>query len=338
MVQQAARRRQRRPLRKGERVRVRSREEILASLDADGSLGGLPFMPEMLRFAGLEFPVHARADKTCDTVNMSGTSRQMDDTVHLTGLRCDGSAHGGCQAGCLLFWREEWLERPAEPAEPPSRPPAVTESTLEGLTSHTDDAGETVYRCQATELLNASRHLSGFDPRQYVKDIRYRNVRLATMIKGLAVTAFNKLQSVSGRVLPPRLRFKGGRFYPFYQGTGDGSRTPAVEFAPGDLVEVRGKDEIMPTLSEENTNRGMWFDFEMLPYCGTQARVDRKVSRIINESTGKMIKLGDCLVLDGVICTGNYRRFCQRSITPYWRSAWLKKVEELGGNGQIRND
>jgi hypothetical protein len=338
MVQQAARRQPRRPLRKGELVRVRSREEILASLDADGSLGGLPFMPEMLEFAGHEFPVHARADKTCDTVNMSGTSRQLEDTVHLTGLRCDGSSHGGCQAGCLLFWREEWLERPGEPAESPTRSTAVTESTLAEQTSRTDEAGETVYRCQATELLNASRHLSGFDPRQYVKDIRYRNVRPVTMIKGLTVTTFNKLQSVARRLLPRRLWFKGGQFYPFYQGTGDGSRTPAVDFAPGDLVEVRSQDEIMPTLSEENTNRGMWFDFEMLPYCGTQARVDRNVNRIINESTGKMIKLGDCLVLDGVVCTGRYRRFCQRNITPYWRSAWLKKVDEPGGNRQTGND
>ena len=84
----------------------------------------------------------------------------------------------------------------------------------------------------------------------------------------------------------------------------------------------------MPTLSPENTNRGMWFDFEMLPYCGQRARVERKVERIINEETGKMMKLGDCFVLDGVVCTGRYRRFCQRNITPYWRSAWLRRVDD----------
>jgi hypothetical protein len=33
----------------------------------------------------------------------------MTDTVHLSDLRCDGSAHAGCQAGCLLFWKEAWL-------------------------------------------------------------------------------------------------------------------------------------------------------------------------------------------------------------------------------------
>src|SRR4051812_2979771 len=79
--------------RRGDVVRVRSREEILATLDADGAAGGLPFMPEMLAYCGRELPVYARADKTCDTIEMTGTKRCMSATVHLTGARCDGSAH-----------------------------------------------------------------------------------------------------------------------------------------------------------------------------------------------------------------------------------------------------
>jgi hypothetical protein len=329
MGRRYVRTRRRRPLRKGELVRIRSREEILATLEADGSLGGLPFMPEMLQYAGQEIRVHARADKTCDTVTMTGTSRQMDNTVHLAGLRCDGSAHGGCQAGCLLFWREEWLARPGEPA-PPSEPALISEDTLQKATHSVDEQGDTVYRCQATELPHASRHLSGFDPRQYVKDLRYGNVGPATMVRGLAVTAFNKMQSLSRR-LPRWLRFRDGAHYPFYQGTGDGTRTPTVDLAPGDLVAIRDKGEIMATLSPANTNRGMWFDLEMLPYCGRQARVERQVERIINEATGKMIKLSDCVVLEDVVCSGRYRRFCQRSVTPYWRSAWLRRVDDRAG-------
>jgi hypothetical protein len=37
-------------LRCGELVEVRSEEEILATLDANGDREGLPFMPEMLRY------------------------------------------------------------------------------------------------------------------------------------------------------------------------------------------------------------------------------------------------------------------------------------------------
>ncbi|HEY8453343.1 MAG: hypothetical protein FWJ70_02045 [Micromonosporaceae bacterium] len=321
--------RRHRPLRAGELVRVRSREEILSTLDADGDLGGLPFMPEMLRYAGQEFRVQARAHKTCDTVTMTGTSRRLERTVHLAGLRCDGSAHGGCQAGCLLFWREEWLARPGDPPLEP-RPALHSEETLRKAAVTTDADGEPVYRCQATRLPYASRHLSGFDPRQYVKDLWSGNVRLPALVRGLSITAFNKLQQLSRR-LPRRLRFRDGDPYPFYRGTGDGKRTPAVPLSPGDLVEVRSRDEIMATLSPRNTNGGLWFDCEMLPYCGTRARVARHVERIINEATGRMMRLSDCVVLDGVVCTGRYRRFCPRAVTPYWRSAWLRRIDEPSG-------
>jgi hypothetical protein len=73
----------------------------------------------------------------------------------------------------------------------------------------------------------------------------------------------------------------------------------------------------------------MWFDSEMVPYCGTRARVNRHVERIIDESTGKMIRLRDCVVLDNVVCQGIYHRFCPRGIDQYWRSAWLRP---LNGN------
>jgi len=32
-------------------------------------------------------------------------------TVHLEGLRCDGEYHDGCDALCLLYWKEAWLRR-----------------------------------------------------------------------------------------------------------------------------------------------------------------------------------------------------------------------------------
>ena len=94
--------------RRGDTVTVRSLTEILATLDADAKLGGLPFMPEMAACCGRSFRVYRRADKTC--VEGLGM-RSMRDTVFLDGLRCDGSAHGGCQRGCLFFWKEAWLSR-----------------------------------------------------------------------------------------------------------------------------------------------------------------------------------------------------------------------------------
>lgn len=320
--------------RRGDVVRVRGAEQILATLDAKGTIDGMPFMPEMLQYAGREFPVYASAHKTCDAINLSGTSRRLERMVHLDTLRCDGSAHGGCQAGCLLFWREEWLERmdgtePAATTEARAPGAGITLAALQATTQTTNEAGEPVYRCQATEQLRASTHISGFDPRQYVADLRTRNVKLRTVVAGLAVLAFNRYQTLSRRLLPSWLRIQDGLTYPFYHGTGDGVRTPAVDLLPGDLVEIKSKEEIMATLGHDNNNNaGLWFDPEMVPACGRRARVERKVERIINESTGKMRKLRDCYVLEDTICTGFYRKFCQRAVLMYWRSAWLRRVEE----------
>jgi hypothetical protein len=319
-----------RKLRKGDLLRVRSADEILSTLDSDGTVDGLLFMPEMLQYAGREVRVQSSAHKTCDG---AAALRKMDNTVHLEGLRCDGSAHGGCQAGCQLFWREEWL-RPA--SEPQLAASATTDETaiakLMSNTHTTNDRGESVYRCQATDVRRASRPLPQYDPRQYVRDLTSGNVTLRAFLAGLAVYIFKKYQLMTQRVLPRRLRIHGGKPYPFYHGTGDGARTPIVDVAPGQLVEIRKKDEIMPTLSPENRNRNMLFDYEMIPYCGTRARVNRHVKRIIDETTGKMIKLGDCVVLDNVVCQGKYHRFCQRGIDIYWRSAWLRTLNGEDGD------
>ena len=84
---------------------MRSAEEILRTLDATASLEGVPFMPEMLRYLGSALYVEARMERACDTITPAGT-RRMPDTVLLDDLRCDGSAHAGCQAGCRLYWKE----------------------------------------------------------------------------------------------------------------------------------------------------------------------------------------------------------------------------------------
>jgi hypothetical protein len=313
-----------RRFRKGELVRVRSADEILSTLDADGTVDGLLFMPEMIPYAGREFRVRSSAHKTCDG---AGEIRKMDKTVHLEELRCDGSAHGGCQAGCLLFFKEDWL-RPA--SEPQPAVSAMTDetalATLMPKTRRTNDAGESVYRCHATDIRRASRPLPQYEPRQYVRDLTSGNVTLRVLLVGLVVYAFKKYQLMTERVLPRRLRIHDGKPYPFYQGTGTGARTPIVDFAPRQLVEIRKKEEIMPTLGPENRNRMLWFDPEMVPHCGKRAHVNRHVQRIIDESTGKMIKLGDCIALDNIVCQGIYHRFCPRSLDQYWRSAWLRPL------------
>ena len=100
-------------------VEVRSKEGILKTLDRKGQLNGLPFMPQMFEFCGRRLRVYKRAHKTCDTVK-TYKGRWMDSAVHLEGIRCDRQAYGGCQAACLIYWKEAWLKRAAEPYLPDS--------------------------------------------------------------------------------------------------------------------------------------------------------------------------------------------------------------------------
>ena len=314
----------------GELVEIRPPSEILATLDERGRLDALPFMPEMLQFAGKQFRVSKRAFKTCDQVKNSGMYR-MERTVHLEGLRCDGSAHGGCQAGCLIFWKEGWLKRAGADGQEPA--PAAAVAPLETLQRETRPPGagpdEEIFSCQNTAIPEAApTHIPGWDVRQYIEDVTSGNAPVRQVVRGLAIHLFNKLQWANRKFLPRFLLINGGRSYPQVEGRVQG-RTPkeTLDLQPGELVEVKSREEIFQTLDQSGHNRGLRFDIEMLRYCGKQARVQRRVNRLIDEKTGKMVHIkGDCIVLDGFICAADFHQSCPRGIEEYWREIWLKRV------------
>jgi hypothetical protein len=328
--------------RAGEWVEIKSKEEILATLDAEGSLGGLPFMPEMLRHCGKRIRVAKSAHKTCDTINKTG-GRRMQAAVHLEGVRCDGSAHGGCQAACLIFWKDAWLRPASQDASPAraSSDPPLDDPGLAKLASRVlEGESEPTYRCQATQLYAATSRLSPLNPLQYVADVRSGNVpmREATRFLFLAVL-YNLRRLGIGYRLAVRLyeyahRKLIGRPGPYARGTVPaGTPTPLVveDLQVGDVVEVKPHAEILATLNARNHNRGLSFDKEMVRFCGKRFRVGDRVMRIVNEKTGKMMEFGRAsYMLEGAFCTGQYserRLLCPRLITPYWREAWLTKVD-----------
>lgn len=325
-------------LRVGDVVEVRTREEILATLDQSGSLEGLPFMPEMLDFCGKRLTVLKRADKTCEWIQYRGL-RRMKNTVHLEGTRCSGTAHGGCQARCQLFWKEAWLRRApsSAPPRPSARPEKAVTCSEEALLAATrrqpgENSTEVLYRCQATELLKASTPLPSWDLRQYVRDLRSGNVSLRDLLKSLAWSLFRySTEHLRGYRLQIWLfnkiqRLRGGT--PFVMLAGERTRTPSqtLGLEPGELVEVKSVEEIMETLDPNARNRGLFFDKEMTPHCGGTYRVHSRISRIIDEASGRMTTLrGDCVMLEGVVCTGRYHKCCPRAIYQFWREIWLRR-------------
>jgi hypothetical protein len=335
-------------LKAGDMVEVRSKVEILSTLDKNGCLDGLPFMPEMLALCGRRTRVYKRAHKACDTIEWKG-SRRVTNAVHLEGSRCDGQAHGGCQAECLIFWKEAWLKRVStDPVaikltdgtvdDAGCSEEDVLASTCKSGTAKTD---QPVYACQATQLLQASSPLPWTDWGQYWEDYTSGNFRLKWMLGVIFYATYNIMIRRSKRPIRNTLRWvydtvqklRGRPCYPRTPGRiPSGVRTPTISLnlQPGEMVRVKSFDEILDTIDTEYRNRGMKWDAELVPYCGGVYRVKKRVGKIIDEKTGKMLRLNsEPIILEGVICQSKYsdcRYFCPRSIYPYWHEIWLERI------------
>jgi hypothetical protein len=333
--------------RAGDLVEVRSKEEILRMLTPDGRLQRLPFMPEMLKYCGRRFRVANVAHKTCDTATLL-MGRRMRNTVFLEDLRCDGSAHGGCEARCLLFWRTEWL-KPVDVEAATSRAllnPGKTPCTEEHLSEATCAVmgnGERRYFCQATEHWAASEPLRPLALWHFIEDIRTGNSTFKEVVRVVGLHLVWKLRQLARGYrtsvwfyawLHQRLT---GRPDPFREGAiPAGMPTPEekLDLQPGDLVEVKTHDEILQTLCGLS-NRGMKYNSEMTPACGGQFRVAQRVSKIIEERSGQMITMkSPCITLEGVYCRAHYTSYsllCTRRAPPYFREIWLRRVEDATG-------
>jgi hypothetical protein len=313
-------------LRPGDMVRVRTAEEILATLDDEGTVEGIPFMPEMIPHVGRHYRVSKRIEKIC-WFTAESSSRRLPGTLFLEDLRCDGSAHGGCQAECRIYWKEAWVER-VEANAPERR---SDEASLERLrafvsdrtrTTKTFDKGpEEVYRCQITESLGASTPLHPREWGQYVAEVRNGNVGIVRFLRAFVRMNIWRVAHRLGRYPDQPHRAGPDRV--------DGEK---LGLEAGDIVEVRPLEEIGTTLDENLKHRGLRYSEEMTPACGKRFRVKYRVDRLIDENTGRMIELkNDCIVLDGFVCSGDRSPsslFCPREAYPIFREAWLRRVED----------
>jgi len=338
--------------RAGDLIEVRSKEEILATLDERGCVDGMPFMPEMLPFCGKRFRVSAVAHKTCETAHKTWQGRRLQATVHLTGLSCDGSAHGGCDAKCNLFWKDVWLKplgavgtKAKSPTSDGSQTPngeSIESRLLANTQMPGSREGEPHYSCQTTQLYEATQPLRWWDPRQYVFDVVTRNHSVGRVLRVLTLAtlrwcvahtpfAWRMVRGMSDRMH----RGLTGRPAPFLNPKvkpGIPTPTGKLDLKPGDLVRIKSQQEIEETLDEAGKNRGLQFDQEeMSPYCGRVVKVRSIATKILDEVTGKMLRMKQpCILLEGVVCNGEYagcRLNCPRAIPSYWREVWLERVE-----------
>lgn len=346
----------------GDWVEVRSKEEIFATLDENGHLEGLPFMPQMTQYCGQRFQVFKRAGKTCSEVTGPAgvvyVSRRLRDTVHLE-HRCDGRAYGGCQAGCLIFWKEAWLKHVGasdqqghpvhqsltDRAPVPGDASGCTENQVLAATTYRGPDNDVRYSCQATQLMDATTDLKLWDARQYVEAYRSGNNSLSTVLKAIVYV----LYYYGTLARSPRLGVASRWFYDRFQSIWGGSPFPRkagkikagqahprldLDLKQGELVRIKSYEQILETLNSSALNRGLSFDAELVPYCGKVFRVRTRIERYVDEKTGKMRKMRTpAVILDGAYCQSLYsgqRILCPRAVFLWWREIWLERVSESG--------
>lgn len=339
-------------LRAGDWVEVRSKEEILRTLDKNGRLENMPFMPEMFAYCGKRLRIYKRAHKACDTINPV-SSRRLPNSVILDNVRCNGAAHGGCQAQCAIFWKEAWLKpasgaganEPAARADSTATAADCTENDVQKATTVEGSPSDKIlYRCQATDFPLYSTRLRLRHLDQYVEDYTSGNVTLKEMLS----TGCYFLFKFIGR---PKFEADGGTYakvYNWFQRLTGGVPYPrrmgklkkreeepivSLNLQPGELVRVKSYEEILATINNKTSaNRGLVFDAEMVPYCGGVFRVKSHVERFLDEKTGAMLTMKTpAVILEGGWCRSyysEYRVFCPRAIYTWWREAWLERAPE----------
>jgi hypothetical protein len=295
---------------RGDWVTVRSEAEILATLDDDGTLDGLPFMPEMRRFCGRDFRVRSRADRT---LTDRRAYRRMADAVHLTDTHCDGAEHDGCGRRCSFYWKERWLQ----PADGPRRNPPAPAAALARLVTLRvrQDDGQRPF-CQATEVVKATSVL---------RLMRHADLHLSAfwnessppldLVRSFAIHAWLRL---------------GGRDYwsaPL-RGTCVGP-TPVVSLGlrPGERVRVKSRAEILATLDARGFNRGMEFPREMLRFCGRRFTVLARAERIIDGDDAVAHSLKHTVILDGTLYNNLAQLGIPREDHLFWHECWLERVD-----------
>jgi hypothetical protein len=157
--------------------------------------------------------------------------------------------------------------------------------------------------------------------KHYLEDVQTGNITAGVAARNIAIAAGQTFASKIFRMAGIKKKSR--------KSTVKHHASAPLDLRPGELVEVRSLEEILPTL-KNGKNRGLSFENEMSQYCGQVFRVLGRVARLIDERTGRMINLkNDCIILQGIVCKGlenRFRLFCPRSPYLYWRELWLKRV------------
>jgi hypothetical protein len=304
-------------LRAGEWVEVKSPLEIAQTLNDEGLLDGLPFMPEMIQFCGKRFRVLRPVEKICvefpKGVGYKIREFHNNDVVLLEMPRCSGAAHDGCQRACVVFWKQAWLRKIAKD-QPAAFANHVGQERLRVRLKTMQGPGR--YLCQSTALATATHAMT----------------RARVILKCFydVFSGSRGVLEMAKYVLVPLLGYMRSKF-PQPLLVGNLKRTPLekLDLQPGEWVRIKSETEIATTLDNRACNRGLRCDGGMRRFCGGRYQVRSRLERMISETTGEMRQVGSTVILDGLncLCWLNHVGGCPREDFMWWREIWLEREQ-----------
>lgn len=303
----------------GDDVEVRSWAEIRATLDAQGCLDGLPFMPEMLAMCGRRARVFRCAHRIFD-YRKTRRMRHLNGVVLLVGAVCDGSSHGDCDAACHTIWKADWLRRIPRTKHSVRKPPAALQS------NPAIDTGILLtgtqpprYVCQLTQLNNASRPIGNWSVANFVRPLVAGNVTLLAFVVGWLTHLFNVVQQKRG----------GVGFPEFETGPPGRQSDDVLPLKPGDRVLVKSPAEIRATLNDQMIHRGLGFEEDMLKHCGHRYFVQSEIRRLVDIVSGELRTMRTpAYILRDVHFSGERQQFNAQYEPLFWRSVWLARESD----------
>jgi hypothetical protein len=171
------------------------------------------------------------------------------------------------------------------------------------------------YFCQASELLNATNHMSRRERfTKVLSEVRMGNFSIWQMVRQISIWLIWRVRRI----------FLGA----YGRGTNKSTPVGSLDLKAGDLVEVKPMKNITETLNETAHNRGLWFSPDMRLLCDRQQTVEKKIEKIIVDGTGEMRQLHNTVFLEGSYCGCAHVAFggCPRREYVYWREIWLRRT------------
>ncbi|MCJ7572544.1 MAG: hypothetical protein MUO82_11840 [Candidatus Thermoplasmatota archaeon] len=99
-------------LKPGDLVRVRSKEQILKTLDSNNKLDGCFFMDEMWQYCRSQHKILKKVNYFFD--ERGAKMYKTRNIVLLEDVHCSGKQGNlmpRCDRNCYVFWKEDWLEK-----------------------------------------------------------------------------------------------------------------------------------------------------------------------------------------------------------------------------------